>query len=99
MTTFHYNADCKQPDPEIWGGGAAGGPLVLSSSVQVGFSRIYNNEISTPNSATGVISIYGAFIVKAPWVGIRCLVLTCGSLISSWEPCLGENQLTHVHCA
>ena len=70
MTTFHYNADCKQPDPEIWGGGAAGGPLVLSSSVQVGFSRIYNNEISTPNSATGVISIYGAFIVKAPWVGI-----------------------------
>jgi hypothetical protein len=70
MNTFHYNADCKQPDPEIWGGGAAGGPLVLASNLNESFSRIYNNEITIPNSATGVISIYGAFIVKAPWVGI-----------------------------
>ena len=31
MTTFHYNADCKQPDPEIWGGGAVGGPLLVTS--------------------------------------------------------------------
>jgi hypothetical protein len=70
MNTFHYNADCKQPDPEIWGGGAVGGPLVLASNLNESFSRIYNNEITTPNSATGVISIYGAFIVKASWVGI-----------------------------
>ena len=70
MNTFHYNADCKQPDPEIWGGGAAGGPLVLASNLNESFSRIYNNEITIPNSATGVISIYGAFIVKAQWVGI-----------------------------
>lgn len=69
MNTFHYNADCKQPDPEIWGGGAVGGPLVLSSNVQESLSRIYNNEITIPNSATGVISFYGAFIFKPTWTG------------------------------
>ena len=79
MNIFHYNADCKQPDPEIWGGGAVGGPLVLASNLNESFSRIYNNEITIPNSATGVISIYGAFIVKASWVGISTHTIS-GSL-------------------
>jgi len=76
MSTFHYNADCKQPDPEIWGGGAAGGPLVLASNLNESFSRIYNNSISIPNSATGIISIYGAFIVKAAWSGTATYIVS-----------------------
>ena len=73
---YSYNADCRQPDPEIWGGGVVGGPLVFSSNSQESFLRIYNKEITTPNSATGVISFYGSFIFKPSWTGIATHLIT-----------------------
>jgi len=48
---FAYNSDCKQPDPEIWGGGAAGGPLLISSGLDFSqkLSKKYVGDLPTFN--------------------------------------------------
>ena len=94
MTTFNYNADCKQPDPEIQGGGVVGGPLVFSSNVQESLSRIYNKEIRTPNSATGTISIYGAFIVNASWSGTATHIVSGQSVEKVIYSYSGESTIS-----
>jgi hypothetical protein len=73
---YTYDPSYKQPDPEIWGNGVVGGQLIVSSGAQESFLRIYNKEITIPNSSTGVISFYGSFIVKASWTGIATHTVT-----------------------
>ena len=58
MTTFHYNADCKQPDPEIWGGGTVGGPLLIVSGQDFlsNLSKKYIGDTPTLRLSDGVDS-------------------------------------------
>lgn len=48
---FAYNSDYKQPDPEIWGGGVAGGPLLIVSGLDFSqkLSKEYVGDLPTLN--------------------------------------------------
>jgi hypothetical protein len=44
---FSYNADCKQPDPEIWGGGVVGGPLAIVSGLEYAEKKSYRYSLTS----------------------------------------------------
>ena len=66
---YQYNSDCKQPDPEIWGGGAAGGPLLIVSGLDFSQKLIkkYVGDLPTLNfSSLAQESIFKNYIGDLP---------------------------------